>query len=656
MERYISIVAYGNPDANSGYDPIVWFNNPNIEVKKDEYSGFAANSYYYVVKTESNKAVYTIVKNHVRSMGATRDGVSLKIAISVPKGFAFADGKTPYDVLNTLKDVFLKRCMKMVDATSELYEYNTNRIDKTVLDDVAKQFALVERRTVWHPMTGTAIGYCLMPQRAMKEFFNDIQYTDFEGFKEIVIAENVVNTSYVPVNINVPRKIAYTICFNDKKVRQVTDLHLPLSFQTEQNSQFYVNKKITFTVSDVLEGKTPSDCVIWEPEEERINVRLTATPKTTQYYLKIMPAEAQAQASQFQLSIQDRRIPLGEGLTFSLSGEANALINKLRLTDPSGNWKMQGSMSFTSDPANKAQKVNITLIKAEPARDNGNGIILGGTKNEWQDITNQNVTEKRDGTDSSAAKRRKKKRLMLIVAASAVVMFGVGFLCASLFSKSNESKGDCQTTAKAAETPNGTGKGNTVQDDAKKNGSILGTPEAKKYSAEEIIKYVNESQELLEKSGESLRFDQVDSISRICYKNPEIKQYLDTTKNEKHRNYLLQLENYNKVITLVREGCFECLKDYLNETPAKEFHIFHKHLVCLHNACLKDSRGRIYRGKQLEKIREYFDLYHKEFQTFADLMAVPKEAQKIQKREIKVEITEEKPDDETMQEEIIEAI
>ena len=135
----ISVKVCGNPDSNSGFIPLLLFNSPSFTVEDQFYVGFDNCSYFFSVKVETNQTVYKLIKNNVKSYGASRAG-SLVISFSIPKGYKLEGGYTPYDVLTQLKEEFLKRCMICKDPSNESYEYKTGRVDQHILDDIINKF------------------------------------------------------------------------------------------------------------------------------------------------------------------------------------------------------------------------------------------------------------------------------------------------------------------------------------------------------------------------------------------------------------------------------------------------------------------------------------------------------------------------------------
>lgn len=127
-------------------------------------------------------------------------------------------GYTPYDVLCALKDEFLKKCMTCKDPVRETYEYNAGKIDGHVLDEVVSKFTLTCFRTPYRVMTPNGpVGYIEETEEKIKEFFQDINYPEFDKFKEVVVATTVHTTSYVPIsNIQIPRPKKYEVIVDGK--------------------------------------------------------------------------------------------------------------------------------------------------------------------------------------------------------------------------------------------------------------------------------------------------------------------------------------------------------------------------------------------------------------------------------------------------------
>lgn len=336
--KYISLKVCGNQYANSGFMPLVSFNSPSFEVTDAEYSGFNTNSYFFSIRIERSQVVYTLIKNNVRSCnGALREG-SLKIAIAIPKGYKIANGRTPYDALIQLKDSFISSCMTCKDPIKGVYEFNSGIINPNVLDDIAREFTLVNAPGPYHPMTvGAPKGYVILPEESMNLLFNDVQYVEFASYGEIIIASLVQNTNYTPLlNLAVPRKISFRIIVDGVEEGSESDLMEKISIKGRKDSNYYDNSSIEFSISDLQNGKIlPKVTLDEENETVSIDTSDLSTPKKVKISIVFEDTEAgyyfHSYRKYFQLTYEQRVIPINADYTFELSGETTAL-----LANPSG--------------------------------------------------------------------------------------------------------------------------------------------------------------------------------------------------------------------------------------------------------------------------------------------------------------------------------
>ena len=257
LNKYIAVKICGNPDSNSGFTPIFLFNSPSFSIEDEFYVGFDNCSFFYTIRTTNTQAIYKLVKNNVRSYGASRAG-SLVIAFSIPKGYALRNGCTPYDVLSKLKDTFLERCMTCKDAVRETYEFNQGRIDLKILDDVAQVFFIEPKSCPNRIMPPNAPkGYIVKNNLEIEQFFHDTNYPEFDNFSEIIIADSVTQTNYIPINnIQIPRRINYSIYVNGKFERSCDDLNEQLTALSNKPKEYYDNKSVTFTIQELKDGKS----------------------------------------------------------------------------------------------------------------------------------------------------------------------------------------------------------------------------------------------------------------------------------------------------------------------------------------------------------------------------------------------------------------
>lgn len=334
VNQYISVKVCGNPDSNSGFVPILLFNSPSFAVEDQFYVGFDNCSYFYTIKTTKTQTIYKLVKNNVRSFGAARAG-SLVIAFSVPKNYVIEGGYTPYDVLEKLKNEFLKKCMTCKDPVRETYEFNSGRIDQHVLDEVACEFTISPQPSPDRVMNPNAPkGYVVKSDAEIEKMFHDLNYPEFDNYSEIIVAESVNQTSYTPINnIQIPRPKSYAVFVDGAFKMSCADLTQMLTVSSNSPSEYYENKSVHFTIQNLKDGDIIPGIELQEVNE-RINISTQgwATPKRRTIGIKIVPAEFESYFFTYKHLLKLRwpfgTIQLDQNLSFTLEGEQIAEIKK----------------------------------------------------------------------------------------------------------------------------------------------------------------------------------------------------------------------------------------------------------------------------------------------------------------------------------------
>lgn len=292
----ISVKVCGNPESSGGFGPILLLNNPSFVVEDQFYVGFDKNSFFFTITTQPTQTVYKLVKNNVRSSGAFRVG-SLVIAISIPKNYKLEGGYTPYDVLCALKDEFLKKCMTCKDPVRETYEYNAGKIDGHVLDEVVGKFTLTCFRTPDRVMTPNGpVGYIVETEEKIKDLFQDINYPEFDKFKEVVVATAVHTTSYVPINnIQIPRPQKYEVIVDGERKGFYSNLNEKIPVECHRkSSDYYDNLSWEFSIQDLLDGSV-HEGVVLNTVQEIVTVKTDnwGIAKKEKIFLSISPKECE---------------------------------------------------------------------------------------------------------------------------------------------------------------------------------------------------------------------------------------------------------------------------------------------------------------------------------------------------------------------------
>ena len=291
----ISVKVCGNPESSGGFGPILLLNNPSFVVEDQFYVGIDKNSFFFTITTYQTQTVYKLVKNNVRSSGAFRAG-SLVIAISIPKNYKLEGGYTPYDVLCALKDEFLKKCMTCKDPVRETYEYNAGKIDGHVLDEVVGKFSLTPFDMPNRVMTTNGpVGYIVATEEKIKELFQDVNYPEFDKFREVVVATAVHTTSYVPIsNIQIPRPKKYELIVDGQPQGNCCNLNERLKIICRRKSPlYYEDLSFVFSIQDLIDGNVSHEGVVLDTVQERVSVETESwgTPKKKKVFLAIFPEE-----------------------------------------------------------------------------------------------------------------------------------------------------------------------------------------------------------------------------------------------------------------------------------------------------------------------------------------------------------------------------
>lgn len=374
----ISVRVNGRPASNSGHIPLVSINSPQFQLEDKEYVGFNDNSYFFTVKIVENYVIYKLVKNNVRSHNAIRPS-TFHIAFSIPKGFQLANENTPYDVLKTLLDVFLNKCLECKDTVRGTYEFKDGLVDQHVLDEAASSFSIIPCETPWRVMnTKGSIGYYIGDDQTIKQILADIQYPEFQKFSEIVLANSSNGSTYAPIdNLEIPRKIAYSLYIDNQLEGVVTDEAVPISINSHEDPICYTNKTLTFTIEEALAGKVSEHVYINKAAETiRVSTQRLAVERETTTQIVVIPNNYQQNfigKNLFMLIGQNGMINIDKNLRFTLRGIENSqdFKNRLKLELKTNEYVLKGytlqgnEMRATIEPQLKPKEQTSTKPKSK---------------------------------------------------------------------------------------------------------------------------------------------------------------------------------------------------------------------------------------------------------------------------------------------------
>lgn len=310
--------------------PIILYNSPQFQTEDKMYGGLKYNSYFFTIRIEPNYVVYELIKNNVSSFGAAREG-TLIFGMSIPRGYRLWGGQSPYDVLVKLKDTFISRCMICKDTVSDTYAYNNVYIDSKILDDVLSGIMLEPQVGPYRSMNMATknIGVVTATEPQIRELLNDVHYSAFAEYSEIIIAQNVApECSYSRINISIPRKSQYELFENNVRTRTINGDYEPITCIGREKSEYYINSEVTFTIAELKSGKTINGVSI-DTMNEVINVNLHAlsTPRTQKVYVEVSPKAASKNVvNDFVVYYDGINLPLAPDGSFTLTGRELARL------------------------------------------------------------------------------------------------------------------------------------------------------------------------------------------------------------------------------------------------------------------------------------------------------------------------------------------
>ncbi len=290
-KKNIPVIVHGNPNSSSGVSTIAFHNAPSFKIKDVTYAGFSNCSYFFTIRSDQHEVVYSLVKNHVSSYGATRGG-TLVIAFSIERGYCLDGGLSPYDVLIALKNAFLEANMICKNPQHEEFSYNQS-VDEKALENVVRQYSLIPCSKPYMIMSENGPkAYIECSEDNIKKLLFDINYPEFEEFSEIIIATSAKNSPYTPLNnIKIPRPKKYMLVEDGVKKRYYSDVHEKIIVSSKEDSLCYDNKTEVFTIQELLDRRIISGINLQE-ENETIIVCTTgwAELKKKKIELRILPS------------------------------------------------------------------------------------------------------------------------------------------------------------------------------------------------------------------------------------------------------------------------------------------------------------------------------------------------------------------------------
>lgn len=299
-KQEISIRIAANPNASGGYRIIEGHNIIDNSFKENDYSGFSGNPYYFAFSIKEGWVDYCLLRNNVFSHGASRRSPALKIYVSIPKGYALQQKKSPFDLLVDIRNSFLNRCM--TNRSDGSYEYKES-VNLDFLQDVARNYPLVPYNGPYRPMGGSAKAWtkdsavaCIVvpDETKIRELLGDVQYPEFENYGEIVVATAYDGIQY-PVlnNLSIPRPCTYKVYIDGQSKGAITDKSKAYNVDFPVDKRYYVITPVSFTIDGLLSGNKVNGVTI-DAQNERVDITVSTfvKPKIHEVKVEVNPMSA----------------------------------------------------------------------------------------------------------------------------------------------------------------------------------------------------------------------------------------------------------------------------------------------------------------------------------------------------------------------------
>ena len=129
-------------------------------------------------------------------------------------------------------------------------------------------------------------------------------------------------------------KIYFIFC-NGKPLKSVSDVNEPVKISTEADNRFYRNRKVSFTIQELINGKK-MDGVAFDADNNVVKVELKALPIKKLYQVQIMPISHtsffKTQKDALNVYLKKQKLLLDDELRFTLIGKDNDInVNDLRV-------------------------------------------------------------------------------------------------------------------------------------------------------------------------------------------------------------------------------------------------------------------------------------------------------------------------------------
>ena len=356
----ISLMICGTRLSTGGWEPLILLNNPPFPMLSNiGLGGFGENPVYYTFRIDREYTQFTLVYSprYIKANQASRDG-ALKVSISIPRGHKIKDSN-PYDVLASLRKVLEEVALSPIIGREGAFEFKPTFPPEVIFAKELDKFTLVEEEMPHRQMSSTSneVGFIPADIAKMKLLFEDVQYPEFEPYKEIAVAQ-LGESEHVIKNLDIPRKPKYEIVANNTNITPslrktynygyTDEILIDVLSLLKLSNKEYERTVFEFTVQEALDGRAPISVQV-DKKREIIKLILPTPRKLKRRLLITIEGVNKPDLFKYLKVIVGGRIHSLAGNCLELIGQEISLINHIDVRVEGDKYKMNGSHRIEGD-------------------------------------------------------------------------------------------------------------------------------------------------------------------------------------------------------------------------------------------------------------------------------------------------------------------
>lgn len=252
--KQISLRISGTKQRQVGFVPLVALGVlAGDEGENMDRTTIVAEKPVYIIKHARDYVLYEAIDRKVKPFDRDTPGV-LSIAVTIPRAYRLADGRSPFSLLKEVYDKFVGDCMASVnDGYDSFLDKN---VDREAFRAIIDRYPLEERKSGYVPMNPAPdglTGTLCVPREKMEDLFRDSQYEEFAKFRYIEIGSSCP-TSFELEALEIPRPVRYEIFVNGARTRAFLSRPTDTYTVSLPDDGTYTYDRIAFSLQGLLEA------------------------------------------------------------------------------------------------------------------------------------------------------------------------------------------------------------------------------------------------------------------------------------------------------------------------------------------------------------------------------------------------------------------